>query len=198
MSTADQVLTGSVRLHFTMTLDGFIAGPEHDMSWMTGFAAAPGELESYADATGAVLAGRDAFDVHPDISGIYGGTWHGPVFLLTHHPEDAPQVDGVRVLSCDVGEAARIALDAADGRDLEVFSASIGRQLLERGLVDTIELHLVPILLGDGIRLFERFAGGPIRLRPFNAEADPDDAMPAVTLRYRVPPAGHAVAHTAA
>lgn len=194
MSAADRTPIGSVRLHFTITLDGFIAGPGHDMSWMTGFTTQPGELEAYAGATGAVLVGRDAFDVDPDPSRIYGGNWQGPVFLLTHHPEDAPQVDGVRILSCDVGEAARTALDAADGKDLEVFSGSIGRQLLERGLVDTIELHVVPILLGDGIRLFERLAGDPIRLQLL----DGDDPAAAVRVRYQVPRDAGAEARPAA
>jgi dihydrofolate reductase len=56
------------------------------------------------------------------------------VFVLTHHPEDA---------------------QAAGGKDLEVFSPTIGRQLVERGLIDEIDLHIAPVLLGDGIRLFD-------------------------------------------
>jgi dihydrofolate reductase len=77
------------------------------------------------------------------------------VFVLTHHPEDAQPANGVTFLSCDVAEAVRIGLEAAGGKNLEVFSATIGRQLLERGLIDEIDLHVAPVLLGDGIRLFD-------------------------------------------
>jgi hypothetical protein len=49
--------------------------------------------------------------------------WRGPVFVLTHHPEDAQLADGVTFLSCDVAEAVRVGLEAADGKNLEVFSA---------------------------------------------------------------------------
>ena len=79
---------------------------------------------------GALLGGRDGFDAYPNVSGIYGGAWQGPVFVLTHHPEDAQPADGVTFLNCDVAEAVRIGLEAAGGQGLEVFSATIGRQLL--------------------------------------------------------------------
>ncbi len=98
----------------------------------------------------------------PDIRGIYGGAWQGPVFVLTHHPDDAQPANGVTFLSCDVAEAVRIGLEAADGKNLEVFSATIGRQLLERGLIDEIDLHIAPVLLGDGIRLFDNPGGAPV------------------------------------
>jgi dihydrofolate reductase len=50
---------------------------------------------------------------------------------------------------------------AAGGKNVEVFSADIGRQLLERGLIDEIDLHVAPVLLGDGIRLFDNPGGPP-------------------------------------
>ena len=71
-------------------------------------------------------------------------------------------------LNCDVAEAVRIGLEAANGKNLEVFSPSIGRQLLVRGLVDEIDLHVVPVLLGDGIRLFDNPGGAPIHLELVN------------------------------
>ena len=60
--------TGKVLWHFTMSLDGFIAGPNHTLDWMTGFTETPGLVQSYAETTGAVLAGRDGFQVTPDVS----------------------------------------------------------------------------------------------------------------------------------
>ena len=82
-------------------------------------------------------------------------------------------------LSCDVAEAVRITLEAADGKNLEVFSATIGRQFLERGLIDEIDLHIAPVLLGDGIRLYDNPGGGPVRLELLNG----DDPTAAVNVR---------------
>jgi dihydrofolate reductase len=177
-----QAAAGKVLWHFTMSVDGFVAGPEHAMDWMTGFTVRPGLVQEYVEATGAVLGGRNGWDVAA-AAGFrpYGGAWQGPVFVLTHHPEDAVPAAGVTFLSCDVAEAVRIGLEAADGKNLEVHSPTIGRQLLARGLLDEIDLHLAPVLLGDGIRLFDNPGGAPVRLeRPGTA-----DPLAAVDVRYR-------------
>lgn len=176
--TERQTAAGKVLWHFTMSLDGFVAGPNHAMDWMTGFSLRPGLVEEYAETTGAVLGGRDG--AYPDVSGIYGGAWQGPVFVLTHHPGDAQPSDGVTFLSCGVAEALRIALEAAGGKNLEVFSPTIGRQLLERDLIDEIDLHIAPVLLGDGIRLFDNPGGAPVRLELRGG----DDHSVAVNVRY--------------
>jgi dihydrofolate reductase len=176
-----QTAAGKVLWHFTMSLDGFVAGPDHTMDWMTGISTRPGLVEEYAETTGAVLGGRNGFEAYPDVSGIYGGAWQGPVFVLTHHPDDAQPAEGVTFLSCDVAEAVRIGLEAAGGKNLEVFSPTIGRQLLERGLIDEIDLHIAPVLLGDGIRLFDNPGGAPVRLELVNG----DDPFAEVNVRYR-------------
>ncbi|MFI6053938.1 dihydrofolate reductase family protein [Streptomyces violascens] len=176
-----QAAEGKVLWHFTMSLDGFVAGPGHSMDWMAGASFRPGLVEEYAATTGAVLAGRDGWDAHPDPGGIYGGAWQGPLFVLTHHPEDAKPAPGVTFLSCDAAEAVRIGLAAAGGKNLEVFSPTIGRQLLGIGLIDEIDLHIAPVLLGDGIRLFDNPGGSPVRLALVNG----DDPGAAVNVRYR-------------
>jgi dihydrofolate reductase len=180
-----QTAAGKVLWHFAMSLDGFVAGPNHTMDWMTGATFRPGLTKEYAETTGAVLGGRVGWDACPDPTGIYGGAWQGPVFVLTHHPEDAQPTPGVTFLSCDVAEALRIAREAAGGKNVEVFSPTIGRQLLERGLIDEIDLHIVPVLLGDGIRLFDNPGGAPVRLELLVG----DDRKAAVDVRYRPVPA---------
>jgi hypothetical protein len=139
--TEPQTAEGEVLWHSTMSLDGFVAGPNHAMDWMTGTSFRPGLIEEYAETTGAVLGGRDGFNTYPDVSLIYGGAWQGPVFVLTHHPEDAQPAEGVTFRSCDVAAAVRIGLEAAGGKNLEVFSPTTGRQLLERGLIPTQRGH---------------------------------------------------------
>lgn len=179
--TTPQVAAGKVLWHFTMSLDGFVAGPGHSMDWMAGSTHRPGLIDEYVESTGAILGGRDGWDAFPDVSATYGGLWSGATFVLTHHPEDAEPADDVTFLSCDVAEAVRIGLEAAGGKNLEVLSPSIGRQLLERGLVDEIDLHVAPVLLGDGVRLFDNPGGRPVHLH----RLDVDDPRAVVNVRYR-------------
>src|SRR5437764_2872559 len=159
IDTGPQIADGKVLWHFLMTLDGFVAGPNHDMGWMTGISVRPGLHAEYIETTGAVLAGRSGFDSAIGDSRPYGGAWQGPIFVLTHHPEDAAPAEGITFLSCGPAEAVRTGLAAAGGKNLEVFSPTIGRQLLELGLVDEIDLHILPVLLGDGVRLYDNPGG---------------------------------------
>jgi dihydrofolate reductase len=179
--TTPQTAAGKVLLHFTMSLDGLVAAPDNGMEWMTGFSVRPGLIEEYTTTTGAILGGRKGWDQAIGGSRPYGGAWQGPLFVLTHHPEDAVPAEGVTFLSCDLAEAVRIGLAAAGGKNLEVFSPTIGRQLLDRGLVDEIDLHIVPVLLGDGIRLYDNPGGKPVRLH----RAVDGDPVAVVNLRYR-------------
>lgn len=157
IDTAPQTADGKVLMHFTMSLDGFVAGPNHEMDWtLTGFSNRPGLLDEYVETTGAIRGGRDGWDSFPDPNFAYGGAWSGPVFVLNHHPEDATPAAGVTFLNCEPADAVRIALEAADGKNVEVFSPTIARQLLQLGLVDEIDLYIAPILLGDGIRLYDQ------------------------------------------
>ena len=107
-----------------MSLDGFVAGPGHTMDFMERTTTREGLLQEYIEATGAVLAGRDGYDsavgVHP-----YGGAWQGPIFVLTHHPEDARPREDVTFLDCPVEEAVRIGLTAARGKNLQVHSPTL-------------------------------------------------------------------------
>ena len=178
--TEPRAAGGKVLWHFTMSLDGFVAGPNHEMDWVSGVSFRPGLVKEYVETTGAVLGGRNGWDQATGDSRPYGGAWDGPIFVLTHHPEDATPADRVTFLTCSPAEAVRIGL-AAGGKNLEVFSPTIGRQLLELGLIDEIDLHIAPILLGEGIRLYDDPGGEPVHLRRVGA----GDPASAVNVRYR-------------
>lgn len=179
--TDRQTADGKVLLHFAMSLDGCVAGPNHEMDWMTGFSVRPGLHAEYIETTGAVLAGRSGYDSAIGDSRPYGGAWKGPIFVLTHHPQDARPAEDITFLSCPVDEAVQIALDAAAGKNVEVFSPTIGRQLLALGLIDEIDLHIAPVLLGDGIRLYNGPHDDPIGLDLVGA----DDPKALMNVRYR-------------
>lgn len=177
-----QTAAGKVLWHFTMSLDGFVAAADHGMDWLAGMTVRPGLVDEYVQSTGAILGGRSGWDGVVDTARPYGGAWDGPIFVLTHNPDDARPAPGVTFLCCDVAEAVRIGLVAAAGKNLEILSPTIGRQLLERGLIDEIDLHIAPVLLGDGIRLHDVPGAVPIRLRAEHGD-DPDRT---VDVRYRV------------
>jgi dihydrofolate reductase len=178
---------GKLLWHTMMSLDGFVAGPNDDMSWAFGLEGGSGETAGEVVAsTGALLVGRRTQDVEDRLQpGFYGGSYRGPFFVLRHDPPpDPPVVKGVtgRFLDVGVDEAVAIAREAAEDRDVVVLGANIARQCLEKGLLDEIIVHVAPILLGDGVRLFERAGGEPVELRPISSV----DEGGTTALRYAV------------
>jgi dihydrofolate reductase len=118
------------------------------------------------DTSGALIVGRNMFGGGPGPWGDppWDGPWGGnpfqvPVFVLTHHPREPLVLHGDPPFTF-VTEGIRAALEmaekAAPGRDVLVGgSASVARQYLAAGLLDQIDMHLVPVFLGDGLRVFD-------------------------------------------
>jgi dihydrofolate reductase len=181
MTTSD----GRVVVQAAMSVDGFIAGPDHDMDWVFGFTT-PDEFPDIVAATGAMLSGRRSYDVGQRDAGkpsgeAYGGAWDGPVFVLTHEP---PAVSPARVtfLSGDIATAVATARSAAADKDLVIIGADVARQCLEHGLVDELLLMVLPVLLGDGTRLYSPGGLARIDLEPISSRL----AGSVTILRYRV------------
>lgn len=146
--------TGKVVVNRSMSLDGFIAGPDDAMAWIFEVGA-PEVSAPYASATGAMLVGRRTYEVGrrmaaEDPSAV-DYPFSGPIFLLTQRPPDPPD-PSVTVLTGDIGVAVETALAAAGGKDLEVLGADVAGQCLRRGLVDEIRVYVLPVLLGEGVR----------------------------------------------
>ena len=178
---------GKLLWHTMMSLNGFIAGPNDDMSWAFGLDAGSGEtVDQVVSSTGALLVGRRTQDVEDRLQpGFYGGAYRGPFFVLRHDPPpDPPVVKGVTGRFLDVGieEAVTIAKEAAGDDDVVVLGANIARQCLEEGLLDEIIVHVAPVLVGDGVRLFERAGGEPVKLDPISSS----DEGGMTVLRYAV------------
>jgi dihydrofolate reductase len=149
-----------------MSLDGFIAGPGDSMDWMLGYMDENAEVNALLKNIGAVLSGRHTYDVgavqqRREFRGPYGGAWSGPVFVLTHK---APEDPKVTFLSGDIRAAVERAGRAAGDRYLVIFGADVARQCIEANLLDDVVIHVVPVLLGEGVRLFSKPGGDPIHL----------------------------------
>lgn len=179
--------TGKVVVNRAMSLDGFIAGPGHGMDWIFGYAT-PDEFPEIMAATGAMLAGRRTYEVGKRDAGAgkvsgeaYGGAWSGPQFVLTHQPPENPEDPAVTFLSGDIEAAVATALEAAGGKNLEILGSDVTRQSLQRGLVDEILVHVLPVLLGGGIP-FSSPGLGRIDLEPISTERSGS----VTTLRFRV------------
>jgi dihydrofolate reductase len=197
----------STVLYMSMSLDGFIAGPnagpgnglgdggERLHEWIFQ-GAEGGDLEAAVGrlrgvnrqvydesmSTGAVVAGRGTFEP----AGGWGGDHHDgvPIYILSRHPAPAwaagwPNVHYVSDLEAAVREAKR----AAGDKNVLVHGAGIAQRALPAGLLDELELHLIPVLLGDGRRLFEHLGTDQReleRLRVLEGEGG------VTHLRYRV------------
>ena len=127
-------------------------------------------------ATGAVVMGRRMFSGgegpwkdDPNADGWWGDEppFHAPVFVLTHHPREPVAKQGgtsFTFVTDGIESAVEQATIAAGDKDVSVAGgAKVIQQALRAGLVDELQVHVVPILLGRGVRLFEQ-VGDPVEL----------------------------------
>jgi dihydrofolate reductase len=184
-------------LDMSMSLDGFIAGPnetpdnplgdgghrlhEWALNSDTELTAADRTVFDEMMSTGAVVAGRGTFEP----AGGWNGDHHDgvPIFIISRH-EPSPEFAGwpnVTYLS-DLESAVGQARAAAGDKDVLVQGASIAQWTLTRGLLDEMEIHLVPVLFGEGRPLFEQLGAEQRQLEPIRVLQGRD----ATHVRYRV------------
>ncbi len=209
-----------LRCHISISLDGFVAGPNqseenplgeggerlHDWvvplaAWRQAHGMQGGEVnesarifeESRANI-GAAVMGRNMFgpiggDAWADgWTGWWGDNppFHYPVFIVTHHPRDPVEMQGgttFHFVTDGIESALEQAKKAASGKDVMLLGGGqIVQQYLAAGLLDELELHVVPVLLGDGARIFDNLGGAVVQLEQVRAVEAPGVAH----LRYRV------------
>jgi dihydrofolate reductase len=180
------VSDGLVLVHRAMSLDGFIAGPDHEMDWIFEYDA-PAEGADVMATTGAMLSGRHTYEVgqrskRPESGAAYGGAWSGAEFVLTHQAKTPDDDASVVFLSGSVADAVATGLAAADGKNLEVLGTDVTAQCLALGLVDEIYVHVLPVLLGTGVPLFHTGAMTQVRLEPMISSSNGS----VTSMRFRV------------
>jgi dihydrofolate reductase len=195
-------MMGKLTLDISMSLDGYIAGPNQTLeeplgeggeglhewvfglkSWRERHGLAGGEtnvdsevVEESIRNTAATVMGRRMFSGgegpwqdDPNADAWWGDDppFHHPVFVLTHHAREPLTKQGGTTFTF-VTDGIQAALEqaraAAGDRDVAVAGgADVAQQYLKAGLLDELQLHLVPVLLGDGVRLLD-LTGAPVRL----------------------------------
>jgi dihydrofolate reductase len=186
-------------LYMSMSLDGYIAGPNdepgnpggdgfgrlHD--WY-GDSQPSGAMPSKAsaefldemNATGAVLAGRRTVEQVDH----YNGHHHGvPIFVPSHRPP-GPSVANyplVTYVSDGIESAMAQAKAAAGDRNVVVHGAYTAQRALEAGVLDELQIHQIPVLLGQGLRMFDVLPS-PVELDVIRVIDTPE----ATHIRYRV------------
>ena len=195
---------GASVLFMSMSLDGFVAGPNEGVDnglgdggerlheWIfagpgTEHGGVPGRppgvngtVMDEAIATGAVVAGRGTFEP----AGGWGGDHHDgmPIFILSRDPEAEEARWPLVTYVSDVGEAMAAAKEAAGEKDVLVHGAGTAQLALAAGILDELQIHLVPVLLGEGRRLFEHLGADHIELEPVRVL----EGEGVTHLRYRV------------
>lgn len=142
-------------------------------------------FEAAVENLGAAVMGRNMFG---PVRGAWGkeqwkGWWgddppyHYPVFVLTHHPRDPLEMEGgttFHFVTDGIESALERATKAAGGKDVMIWGgANVINQYLAAGLLQEIELHVVPVLLGDGARLFDDLGNASVRLEQVRAVEAP-------------------------
>lgn len=171
---------GKIVLAFSMSLDGFIAGPDvsdaepmgrngerlHDWMFKDHPDRAKDEAvvkQRFAD-TGAVVLGKRTFDL--GVSQWNDTPYPAPSFVLTHeNRESLPMTSASFTFVNDgIESAVSQAQEAAGDRDVVVMGADTAQQVIKAGLADELFVTLVPVLLGGGTRLFDNIGEQPIEL----------------------------------
>lgn len=176
-----------VVIHATMSLDGYIAGPNDGLSWMSDYAGPNKVAEEVIRTVGAIVCGGRLFrliekDIEHNLP--YGGAVKAPVFVLTYHPRETVTYSGVtfHFITDSFESAVQQAQAAACDKNVMLFGATMAGLGLKTGLADEIQLHVAPLLLGAGIALFGPSDTGPIKLERMQVV----ESAKVTDLRFRI------------
>ncbi len=183
---------GSVILGMTMSLDGFINDPGGSVARLYPDFDQLRETEQLREAirnTGAVVMGRHAYGMGDPDEYADNYEFQAPIFVLTHEPPQQHPRENDRLtftfVTDGIESAVAQAKAAAGDRDVTIIGgASTFQQCLRAGLADELQIDIMPVLLGGGLRLFEHLGTEPIELEKIGGAENPTPVRTA--LRFRI------------
>lgn len=175
----------TVVIEMGISLDGFIAGPGDDIgpvldAWLDPPSGAMPEVTQKMVegwfATTAVVMGRRMFDLGAQQGWVENPPYSVPIFVVTHSaPDNVPESSNFTFVTDGVASAIKQAKDVAgDGFVTVAGGANVVQQALESRLIDELHLHYAPVLLGNGIRLFDNLKTLPVKLEITKVVDTPD------------------------
>ena len=180
---------GKLIVGMTLSLDGFVNDRDGSVAELYPDLANLRETDMLQEAirtTGAVVMGRRTFDM---AQGDYTGyEFQVPIFVVTHHPPSAVtkgQNDNLKFhfVTDGLESAVKQATSAAGDKNVTVVGgANVVQHLLQKGLADELEIGIMPVLLGSGVRFFEHLEAEHITLELIKVIQNP----PRVDLCYRI------------
>lgn len=176
-------MPGPARVFIACSLDGFIAGPGDDLSWLedpSGESDQDHGFDAFFSEVGALLMGRRTYEV---VKGFEGAWPYGdkPLLVATNRPLGEPAAPSVRAVTGTPQQMLAAARAVAGERTVYVDGGALIRSFLDAGLIDELTVSVIPVILGAGIPLF---AGTARRHALELVEARPSGAR-LVQLRYR-------------
>ena len=173
---------GKVIVDMSLSLDGFVAGPGHTDGGLHDYYFSPSGntvqvVEEGITTTGAIIMGRRSYDLGDQVDGFVDNPYKVPHFVLSHTVPAQPAKGETTFLFVADGIASALTQAKAAAGDKHVViggGAQTAQQFISAGLVDELQLHLVPVLLGDGLRLFEHLGGKPVQLEKIRGVDAPD------------------------
>ena len=175
-----------VFLDMAMSLDGFVSGPNGEDWGLHDWYFAPSApsravVDELFETIGAMVLGKRSFAVGDEQGSPEDSPYKMPHFVITHEPREPKGV--VSFVTEGLESALEQARAATGSQDVCVAGgANIAQQALRAGLLDEVQLHLVPKLFGRGLRLFEGLEAAPTNLERLRVVEDEG----VTHLRFRV------------
>jgi dihydrofolate reductase len=171
-------------LYIATSFDSFIAGPKDEVDWMDRYANVEYGFKDFLKSVGAIIMGRRSYDIGVKQGWFSQFHYGSPIIVVSRDTPDSPSKDGdFTFTSKGMNAAHKLAVAKAGDKNIWIFGgANIAQQCAQAGLLDEIYVGVVPIILGDGKRLFEK-VGKRIELQLLDAKTYAEDL---VFLHYRV------------
>ena len=179
---------GTVFLDMAMSLDGFISGPDGQDHGLHNWYFDPSEpsrkmIAELIQSIGAMVMGRGVYGVGSEQADHSDDPYQMPHFVITHRIPEVQTKDARVTFVGSIERALELARAVAGEKDVCIAGgANVAQQFLRAELIDEIRIHLVPVLLGGGLRLFDHLNNQRIDLEPTRVI----EATGVTHLRFRV------------